>query len=272
MSCAIGQIRNHIWMYTTATKMRARTTTVPPTTLPTTQPPPRMRERQSYGVACCRINQGRPEILLIRNRCTYAFVTLAHGRYTPSNNSELIELFSGLTVDEKHDMLSLNFLQIWYRVYLNGSHNTVSYFVAKNKYESAFVTDGGVRLRRLITSARHGDRVWEIPKGRRRNGREPDIHCAVREFHEETGVPKSSYQIYPQVTRTYSHIDADTRYTNTYYVARATTDIVPKVNFASHEQIIEVGDIRWMNIDDVRAHCGPTLAAFVKHIFNWIRR
>lgn len=233
-----------------------------------------MRERRSFGVACCRTGgkNNRIEILLMRNRCTYAFVMIAHGKYNPHDTNALVELLSGTTVDEKHDILSLNFLQIWYRVYLNSEHNASSYFVAKNKFENTFVADGGVRVRKLVIAARHGYLVWEIPKGRKHNKNESDIHCAIREFGEETGISKSAYQIYPSATRSFSHVDADTRYTNTYFIARACVDIVPRVSFASHEQMVEVGDIRWMNIEEIRALGDARLSAFVPSVLEYVKR
>jgi 8-oxo-dGTP pyrophosphatase MutT (NUDIX family) len=174
------------------------------------------------------------------------------GKYNPNNNAEIIKLLNGMTIDEKLDLLSLNFIQIWYRLWLSTSQQSQSYFNAKNKFESSFAVDQGVRLRKLVTKSAHAERVWEIPKGRKKNRTEPDIHCAVREFGEETGVQKKNYKMFPGAKRTYSYVDENTRYTNIYYIALAKTNVEPKIDFSITDQVSEVSDIRWMSIEDIR--------------------
>lgn len=198
---------------------------------------------------------------------------IAHGRYDSNDNAGLVALFSGLTIDEKHDILSLNFMQIRYRVYLNASHGLTNFFVAKNKFDNAFVADGGARLRRLIRASTHGARVWEIPKGRKKSKVEVDIHCAIREFQEETGFAKSSYKIYPSVQKSFSHVDGDTRYTNVYFLAAMHHMVEPRIDFGSQDQIEEIGDIRWMSIEDIRrVDINNRLENFVRPLFNYVKK
>lgn len=233
-----------------------------------------IRDKQSIGVACCRIGKvGSPEMLFICKRYTYAFNLIAHGRYNEHNKAEMIALLGGTTVDEKLDLLSLNFSQIRYRVYLNKSQPNQNFFMAKNKFESTFVVDNGVKLRKLISKAANSNRLWEIPKGHKLNKSEPDIHCAVREFEEETGIAKKTYKLFPNAKKTYAYIDAGTRYTNTYYIAFTRSTIAPRINFNNQDQIDEISDIRWMNIDEIRQiDETKRLATFVKPIFNYIKK
>ncbi len=232
----------------------------------------RIRERRSMGIACCRFNNGRPEILLICKRFTYSFNMFVHGRYNSEDNSALITLLSGMTVDEKHDLLSLNFVLIWYRVWLNSPQKTFNYLTAKNKFENTFVADNGARLRKLIAKSHHSDKIWEIPKGRKKNKLEPDINCAIREFQEETGIARKNYKIFPSATRTYSHVDSGTRYINTYFIAFMRNHIEPKINFALQDQVDEIGDIRWMNLEDIKyVDTAKRLTNFVKPIFNYVK-
>jgi 8-oxo-dGTP pyrophosphatase MutT (NUDIX family) len=232
-----------------------------------------LRSRKSIGIACCRINNRRPEILLVCKRYTYAFNEFIHGKYNSSDSAALIALLSGMTVEEKQDILSLNFVQLWYRVWLNGAQRTANYFVAKNKFESTFVVDSGARLRRLVARSGNSNRIWEIPKGRKKNKSEANIHCAVREFYEETGIPKKNYKIFPEVTRSYSYIDSGTRYTNIYYVALAKYNIEPRINFMLQDQVEEICDIRWMNIDEIRfIDTTGRLGTFVRPVFNFVKK
>ena len=231
-----------------------------------------VRHKISIGVACCRINsKSKPEILLICKRYTYSYNIFTHAKYNSSNSAALIELFSGMTVDEKLDILSMNFAQIWYRVWLNAPKGA-SYYLSKNKFESTFLLDGGARLKKLIAKSNNAAKIWEIPKGRKKNKIEPDINCAVREFFEETGVPKKSYKLF-DAKRTYSYIDAGTRYTNIYYLAFTKHNIEPRVNFGIQEQIDEISDIRWMTIEEIRfVDDTGRLEKFAKPIFNYIKK
>lgn len=231
------------------------------------------RDRVSLGIACCRFNGNIPEMLLICKRYTYSYNLFTHGKYNSSNNAEIINLFSGMTIDEKLDVLSNNFTQIWYRIWLNSAQRSATYFLAKNKFESTFAVDGGVRLKKLMLKASHSNKIWELPKGRKKNKAEPDIHCAVREFYEETGISKKNYKLFPYATRTYSYVDANTRYTNTYYLAFTKLNIEPKINLLLQDQVDEVSDIRWMSLEDIR-HIDETkrLEKFIRPIFNFMKK
>jgi hypothetical protein len=70
---------------------------------------------------------------------------------------------------------------------------------------------------------------WGIPKGRRQN-KESDLKCAVREFSEETGIPTSSIKIYKNVIpleEIYIGLNG-VEYKHTYFIA--ICDILPKNN------------------------------------------
>ncbi len=184
----------------------------------------------------------------------------------------MLTLFNGMTVDEKLDILSLNFMQIWYRMWLNTAFTNASYFIAKNKFESAFAVDNGARLRALISKSTHSQRMWEVPKGRKKTRNESSIDCAVREFYEETGINKKKYRLFPTVCRSYSYIDDGARYTNVYYFAimREAKDISIDIN---SQQISEMSDIRWMNAEAIRCadHTGR-LTVFSRPVFNYMKK
>ncbi len=246
---------------------------------PTIEPPvdlgdqtkPFTREKHSLGIACVRFNDnGRPEILLVRKRITYAFNLFVHGRYNTKSNQDLIRLFSQMTIAEKLDILSRNFMQIWYRVWLNNT-TASEFLVAKNKFEMVFSGDGGARLKKLIAKSATADLIWEIPKGKKKKPTEPDLNCAVREFQEETGLALGSYQLFPQARKSYTHIDQHVKYTNTYFIAYAFADA--KINFNLTDQVAELSGIQWMTIDAIRV-ADPTgkLEKFCRPIFNYIKK
>jgi 8-oxo-dGTP pyrophosphatase MutT (NUDIX family) len=234
--------------------------------------PKKRKTKQSLGVACCRINDGRPEVLMVCKRYTYAYNMFIHGAYNPNSNDSIRNLFNSMTTDEKHDILSLNFMQMWYRVWLHFPVGS-NYYQSKAKFESAFLHhDNGQRLRKLISGTTNGKKIWEIPKGRKKNNKEPDIVCACREFQEETGLEKRQYKIYPKSKYKYSFSDDGINYLNIYYVAITRIKNEPRVNFSLQDQIDEVSDIRWMNIDEIKLiDTNRRLEGFLRPIFKFIK-
>lgn len=232
-----------------------------------------IKDRLSVGIACCRFNNGKPEILLVCKRYSYALNLITQGKYDSNNDEKLIKLFNGLYVEEKLDLKSLNFTQIRYRVWLDNVIRNGNYFMAKNKFDATFVADGGVRLKKLLAKSSCANKIWEIPKGRKINRSEPDVHAAIREFREETGIDKKNYKIFLGAKRSYSYVDDGVKYTNIYYLAFTRHHFEPKIKFDNVDQVDEICDIKWMNIERIRMIDDTgRLENFVRPIFNFMKK
>jgi 8-oxo-dGTP pyrophosphatase MutT (NUDIX family) len=220
---------------------------------PKPKPVREMREKISLGIALCKIDPDTQQmsILLICKRYTYSYNQFIHGHYDSSNDNEIKALFNGMTFEEKIDIISLNFQQIWHRVWINKTFNRKSFLLAKSKFDNTFVADNGLRLRKLLDKSTHEDRIWEIPKGRKLNRTESDIHCAIREFEEETCINKDSYRLLDN-TMSYTYIDDNVKYINVYHLAIATSNIVPTIDFKSQSQVDEISEIKWMDINQIK--------------------
>lgn len=238
---------------------------------------PRMRTKVSYGVILMRKNPatGKPEAVLERGRYTYEFSEFVHGRYSRKNLRAIAELFACMTLEEKLDVLTLDFSQMWRRIWLD-VHHTVLYNRKLAKFQSSWLRDdGGTRLCQLVrASTTQGSPNWEIPKGRRESGSEANILCAVREFTEETGIPKNAYRILPNFCRRISYVHMGTRYNNVYYAAVARRDIHPRVSLSLPMQVAEVAEVRWMDIEHIRLIDTPSkrLEATVAPAFSYFRK
>ena len=229
--------------------------------------PPFRPTKTSMGVILCRRNAktGRPEALLAHKRYTYAFSEFVHGRYTRGRPAvafhRVAPHFDYMTREELFDILSLNFEQMWYRIWLTLDNRDL-YNKKYAKFQSTFMRDdGGVALRRLVMLARpFGTLLWEVPKGRRLSAREPDILCATRELYEETGVKKNEYRFLPGVKRRVSYVSAGTRYVCAYYVAIANPHLASAVNYDDPARptlreinyMAEVSEVRWYDIEQIR--------------------
>lgn len=232
-----------------------------------------INEKISVGVACTRFTQNGMEILLVKKRYTYSFNKFVNGRYRSDDRPGLIALFDGMTPDEKLDILSLNFTQIWYRIWLNNAQKISSFYTSKSKFENTFMADGGVKLKHLMArSHKHGALVWEIPKGRKKSKHESDIQCGLREFTEETTLTKKQIKLMFDNTQ-YSYISDGVKYTFIYYYALARVNVEPTVSVVNKMQIGEILEIKWMNMLSVQhVDTEGRLTKCVKKIFKFMKR
>jgi 8-oxo-dGTP pyrophosphatase MutT (NUDIX family) len=240
-----------------------------------------IRTKVSYGIACCRKreNTGEWEMLAICKRYTYAYSMFVFGRYM-NQDSRIISLFNSMTLDEKMDIMSFDFARMWSRIWADTKRVQV-YYRSKNKFETFFCATEAKqnRLLRIIQSSKqNSQRIWEIPKGRKKDDEESDIHCAVREFGEETGVNKSHYSIH-DAKRTYSFVDVNpandqrTKFVYIYYAASAHNGINPHVNFSVRDQINEVSEIRWLSVNEMRlVDTKGHLEAVAKPLFAFVKK
>jgi len=240
-------------------------------------PKKKMNKRYSAGIICCRRGgKEMPEALLIKKRYSYAYNQFVFGGYniaSKKGRDELRELLSLTTVDEKLEILTFDFEKIWYRIWLN-SPKPGCYYRIKSKFERTFLLSPGAKdiLRKIISESDSIDTIWEFPKGRKDYKAESDLCCAVREFEEETNIGKQEYKIIYDMKRRGCIIDNNTQYHFIYYVAVAARLITPRIVIGDNEQTNEVADIRWMNIEQIRAvDRNGLLEALIKPVFKDIK-
>ena len=219
--------------------------------------------KRSYGVANCRYNlkTNRYEVLMVKKRYTYYYVDFVLGHYSKNNNTRLVFLFNNMTNEEKVDILSLDFGQIWYRIWLINPESIYShhdkrlnsdeyakYVVCKKQFERSFLVDHGERLRNLINKSANTGTLWEIPKGRKSIPEERDVNCAVREFEEETGITPSHYKILFDISPLRSvSSNLKSKYIHNYYVAiECDSD---NVNSLCGLGKLDLDDVNLFNID-----------------------
>lgn len=119
--------------------------------------------------------------------------------------------------------------------------------------------------------ATHHTTEWGFPKGRR-NINEDDIHCALREFSEETGYMIGQIKIHMDV-KPMEEIFSGTnrvRYKHVYYLAQLAetpSSLVPSSNTGIGHSIVcdarkemrgsssvsEIRDVKWFTYHDAQA-------------------
>jgi 8-oxo-dGTP pyrophosphatase MutT (NUDIX family) len=213
-----------------------------------------MKVKKSFGIALCRILNGKKEILMIKKRRSYYFYNFVLGYYNKTDEKKLAKIFNNITFAEKIDILSLNFDVIWCRLWNTPKSEsyTTTYKRNRERFENIFLYDGGKKLSKMINSSHEYETPWEIPKGKKNDG-EKDMDAAIREFEEETNIQLEKYEIIwnakPIID---SYIDDGIFYESCYFIARPSENIIPKINFKNSEQILEVESIKWININEIK--------------------
>ena len=204
-----------------------------------------MSVKKSVGLCLIRYRPEQtrlvPEVLLVCKRYTYAYFDFIYGKCKNSRAT-----LDKMTADEKFDILSGDFERMWYRIWFNHP-KPPTYMMLKNRFEAKYMLDGGKRLRAEIEQSVNSPRLWDIPKGRKQP-RESDVVCAVRELYEETGVSRRLYNIVPGITRSTSHTDAAITYNSLYYVGVCNTIFPVKLSFSNREQTAEISEVSWVPV------------------------
>lgn len=241
--------------------------------------------KNSAGVACIRYNKKDKlyEVLMVRKRYTYGFASFVFGQYNKRDEKHIVDLLNLMTNQEKLDILSLNFDLMWWRVWCdlpnqkkNSNNNNWTdiykkktmfnyirspigsktkydlYLKKKAKFECTFVSNTKLLEKLIKRSTSGSELLWEIPKGRTEND-ENKLDCALREFTEETGICSSAVKILPDVNPffdIFTHMGQ--KYNSYYYVGIITQDIEPKISFNIISQLIEIDDIKWVSLDELK--------------------
>jgi 8-oxo-dGTP pyrophosphatase MutT (NUDIX family) len=200
---------------------------------------------------CRSILDAYPKIkfLMIQRKDTMGFIDFVRGKYPteePEKENAINILLGEMTYSEKEKLLKKNFDEIWRELWNNHDSKCFKneYELAKRKYESLPVQTLAKESQTMFSFAEFG-----FPKGRR-NMRETNIGCAEREFHEESGYDKSSYEFvkyYPTIQEEFIGTNGIT-YRHIYYLVKMKNNIVPpKVDIYNKVQSGEVQNIAWLD-------------------------
>ena len=236
--------------------------------------------RISTGIILCRFNDNIPEVLTIQKRFSFGFADFVFGHYSGNvDERHILYLLSLMTTNELLDVKSLDFAQMWYRVWVIRNDKSDEYKKKKQRFETIFIhSDGGEYLLSLVNKAKaSGDLQWELPKGRKHYG-ETDLSCAMREVKEETGISEKNYVLLHGVQKEVSFRDMNVRYIHRYFVALLVSEKYDTNNLylsvGARDKIAEICQMKWMSINDMKVHHGEShmLVEMIRPIFNLIKR
>ena len=196
------------------------------------------------------------ELLIIKRKDSLAFIDFMRGKYIMEDKNYILNLLNNMSINERNYLLTNDFDTIWSYLW---NYNTNNLYrneeklskIKFNKLKSGFTSIlESYDLKDLVAlcDKTYNEPEWGFPKGRR-NYHEKDIVCGLREFEEETGYNKSDIEIFNNIVP-FEEIFTGSNYKSykhKYFVGIISNNTIPVSNF----QIYEIGEIKWVPIDDV---------------------
>jgi len=216
----------------------------------------------SYGVVVFRHSSNGLQFLMIRRKDSFGYIDFIRGKYSPYNIYQVQSIVNEMSLEEKSNILKKPFSELWKTMW--GETNNGQYkneeIASQKKIE---LIREGVNINNEIISlndiVRESNTTWlepewEFPKGRR-NYKERDVECALREFEEETGILANKILLVENVLP-FEEIFIGTNYKSykhKYFLAYMNEIDEYLDNF----QITEVSKLEWKTIDDCLAAIRP---------------
>lgn len=211
----------------------------------------------SFGVVAVRYNPelDRPECLMVRPKFSIEYLALLRGHYNPGSVQYITRLCTYITMEERAKLIRGPFSVIYEEAH--GTRKDTGYYRAQKLYlqmsspsplNHMHTWETHIRAAAFETAWRETE--WGFPKGRR-NKYETDMECALREFHEETGICHQDVHILKNISQfreVFTGTDNHT-YTHIYYMAFVPWDVSNRRN-ASLIDDKEIQETQWVSFPD----------------------
>lgn len=216
----------------------------------------------SYGIVAFRINDSQIQYLMIRRKDSFGYIDFIRGKYSLSNVFQIQKCIDEMSTDEKERILNTPFSTLWKNLW---GTNTLSLYKSEEassskKFEilrtGITINNKEISIRTLVENSdtHWNEQEWEFPKGRR-NYKETDIECAIREFEEETGFKREHIDLVENIIPYEEYFIGSNfkAYKHKFYLANTTFSTDDLTKF----QKTEVSKMMWMNIDQCLSHIRP---------------
>jgi len=214
----------------------------------------------SYGIIVFRSSNRGIEYLMIRRKDSFGYIDFVRGKYSPHNICQIQSLINEMSLVEKQRILNENFETLWNDMW--GSTTNIKYkteeSVSSKKIEiirnGVMVDDTMINLKNIVemSDTCWKETEWEFPKGRR-NNKEKDLDCALREFEEETGISKNKINIIENIMP-FEEIFIGTNYKSykhKYFLAYMDENVNENdTQFLENFQITEVSKLEWKTLEE----------------------
>ena len=200
--------------------------------------------------------------LLICRKDTLGFVDFMRGKYPINDKKYIKNIIEEMTIEERTRLVTQNFDTLWRNLW--GDHIGIQYRgeekISKDKMAQLIngitVNHEKYDLNSIIKerSSYWKEPEWGFPKGRR-NYQEKNIHCALREFQEETGYNSNLLELI-QNLEPFEEVFTGSNYKSykhLYYLATLKTLTSETPQF----QKSEVSNIKWLTFEEANKKIRP---------------
>lgn len=234
----------------------------------------------SYGIICYRLvfnsklNGICPEYLMVQRKDSLSYVEFIRGKYNIKAKTYIMDMFALMTEDERVGIQQNTFERLWQTLWCKNISDDNKSFSKEykeacdkfNMLKSGYFIKSGDEMTLFSidyiienTTSRYNETEWGFPKGRR-NINECDIHCAIREFKEETGIHSKSIFISTFIKPLEEVFSGSNniRYKHVYYVAKMLDNNSISVDPSNKQQCKEIRNINWFNYTEAQSKIRDT--------------
>jgi len=206
------------------------------------------------------------QFLMIRRKHSLGYMEFIRGKYELDDVDYLLNIVSLMSEKEISDIKTCEFDDLWNNLWNikkpNKNHRT-EYETSLNKFtelRKGVVVKFQKKIKFKLSiydildniKSEWKDPEWGFPKGRR-NLKETDLDCAIREFNEETNLNSDQYDLISMNSIIEKFIGTNgVRYQHTYYLSQINCDVVPIIDSENLNQVSEVGDMGWFSYKEAR--------------------
>jgi len=213
----------------------------------------------SYGIIAFKCGSEGIEYLMIRRKDSFGYIDFIRGKYSINNLTHMITMVNEMSIDEKYRILNMPFDKLWTNMWGEINTGNIQYkneeTASKKKFESLregiLINDKFINLKDIVEMSNTSwkETEWEFPKGRR-NQKEKDLECALREFEEETGIKSNEITIVENILP-FEEIFIGSNhksYKHKYFLAYMNTFV--ENNRLNNFQVTEVSKLEWKTLEN----------------------
>ena len=191
-------------------------------------------------------------ILMIRRKDSMSYAEFMRGKYDPTDTPYLSKLIKNMTIKEQAAIVSEPFEVLW-KCLWNDDRTSSDYSISRDKFNSLN------RFELMVNNiSPYTEPEWGFPKGRRMRS-ESDIACAIREFGEETNIPREAYSVLKNIVleETFTGLNG-IPYRHIYYVALLKNpELIDLKQKFTPMQRREISGIGWKSFTEADALIRP---------------
>jgi 8-oxo-dGTP pyrophosphatase MutT (NUDIX family) len=224
----------------------------------------------SFGLIGYHYDTSNQEVsfIMIQSKNTFHFLDFIRGKYDLNDIESISRLFRNMTRAEIAVLSCKDFDGIWldtyHDIYVLNDVQENQKKISKTKYEylmHGYEIEAEFYELNYFLSLNRCSTVeisWSFPKGRR-NYKESDLMCAIREFEEETGLKRKYFEIKEPkkiYCETYTG-DNSIEYQHRYFLAEFHQKISLEISETNSHQVIEIGMLKWLTEAEAIENINP---------------